>query len=827
MTCFTAAERAGVPRAHSGRPVRAAVRTTVLVAAALAALLAGRAVHAQTAEREAAVLLARRGELEPAIARLTDLHRRYPADVSTASDLAVVLHWAGRNAEALEVFAAIGPEAAPAYALLVGARAARAAGRLDLADAYLARGAERFPAERGWSTTRVLVLVDQGRLDEARDLAETLAETAPTDREIVLVQAYVYRQAGDWPDALRLYSEVLRQAPDHREALNGRAMALQALGAPFRAEELARGEPGVLDAAERARVAGSRSAMLLRWSQLASDDPRAGLAVTDRAITELERRVAALRAEPGLADAARRARFDLLVAYRDRQRMAEAVATYEDLRREAVVPPGYARLSAAAAYLYLEQPEAAADLYRAVLAESPRDYEARLGLFYALVELEQYGDAYAVIDGLDRDEPPFRAYADTRATFENSRKLDTALVAGLARYYGDQLAEAWERISALAESAPANTWLQASAASVARSRGWPRRALSLVEPWLTLVDDGRDLELERAASLLALRRYREAEEAVARLEARYPDDKDLQALRRDLDTYRLWNLETRFEPSKGDEPTANGVGLQVTTRLFSPPIGENWRVMVGTRYAGADTPEGHVDLFRGALGLEYRGPGLYAAGAVTYNVTTVEEAGGRLQGVWTPDDHWRLYAGGEIFAETTPMRALKHGVTADAAEAGVGYRFHESRDVDLAWRYTDFSDGNRRHEVFARLSQRVFDRPRFDVTATLDLYYSTNTESNVFYYSPTSVFTPSVIVLLEHLAWRRYRSSLVQALQLTLGGTFQEGFAGAAIGGAEYSHRWRWDPRFELSYGIRAGSRVFDGDREADYAGFVQLNARF
>jgi biofilm PGA synthesis protein PgaA len=800
--------------------------TALVVTVALATLLA-RPALAQDAEREAAVRQARQGDLDPAITALQELRRRYPADVPVASDLAVILHWAGRNPEALAVFETIEPDAAPGYALLAAARAARNVGRLDVADAYLRRGAERYPAERDWRVTRVRVLVDLERFNEARDLAEELLEEDPEEPQGLLAKAYYHGRVAEWAQALELYSAVLRRAPDHREAQHGRVMALQALGAPFRAGELARAAPGLLDAAEQARVAGTRSAMRLRANDLPSDDPRRGRTVTDRAIADLEQQVAELRAQPELGDALLRARFDLLIAYRDRLRMTDAVAQYEALRREGVTPPSYVRLSAAAAYLYLEQPEPAHDLYQGVLDADPRDSEARLGLFYALIELERYGEAYAVIDAMDRAEPLFLGYADTRATIGNSRKLDAAVLAGLGRYYGDQLDEAWSRLAPLAEAAPANVWLQTSAAQVARARGWPRRALALIEPWLALDDDSRDLERERAATLLTLRRYPEAEEALGRLEARYPDDKDLQALRRDWDTYRMWELEVRVEPSKGDEPTADGFGFEVTTRLFTPPLFYNWRVLLGYRYATADTPEGRVVLNRATAGLEYRGPSLRAVGAVTYNDTTQDQFGGRLLAQWAPDDHWRLYASGELFAETTPMRALKSGITADAVEAGVGYLVHESRRVELAWRYTDFSDGNIRHELFGRLGQRVVDQPRFDVFATLDLYYSTNSKSTGPYFSPPHIFTPSLAVLAEHVAWRRYRSSFVQALQLSVGGTFQDGFGGDVIGGAEYTHRWRWDPRFELSYGIRAASRVFDGGREADYGGFVQLTARF
>jgi biofilm PGA synthesis protein PgaA len=801
---------------------------TAVLAAVLVACLAGPA-PAQDADREAAVRLARRGELDPAIDSLRALRQRYPQDVPVAADLAVILHWAGRNAEALEVFETIGLDAAPDYALLVGARAARATGKLDVADTYLQRGAVRFPADPAWRTTRVLVLVDLQRLDEARRLAEEVYEEDPGSLEALLAKAYFHQQAAEWPEAFRLYSDVLRRAPEHRDARRGRVMALQALGAPFQAEELAREAPGILDPGERARVAGTRAAMLLRANQLPSDDPRRGFAVSDRAIAELERQLTELQGRPGFEVPLLRARFDLLVAYRDRERMGDAVAAYEALRQDGVVPPAYVRNSAAAAYLYLERPEPAHDAYRSVLAESPKDPDALLGLFYALVELERFDDAYALVDALDRDEPLSRGYAGTTATYDNPRKLDTALVAALARYYGDQLGEAWDRISALSEAAPANSWVQASAAAVARGRGWPRRSLALVAPWLTLADEDVGLEQERAASLLAARRYQEAEPLIDRLRLRYPEDKSIEALGRDWDTYRLWELTVHVGPNKGDEPTADGFGLEVRSRLVSPPIAYNWRVAAGYRYATSDTPEGRVELHRGAAGLEYRGPLFQGSGAVTYNATStdIDEVGGRLQGRWTPNDHWSVYAAGEIFADSTPLRALKNGATADAVEAGAGYRFHESRAVEVAWRFTDFSDGNERHELFARLGQRVVDLPRLDVVATLDLYYSTNTEQNVFYYSPERVFTPSVVVSAEHVTWRRYRRSFVQALQLTLGGTFQGGFDAAVIGDVQYEHRWRWDPRFELSYGLRAGSHVFDGDREQSYAGFVQVTVRF
>ncbi len=78
--------------------------------------------------------MARDGEFDRAIARLQALRLAYPGDIPIASDLTVILGWAGRDREMLEVFETIGPDAAFDYTLFAAARSARAVGELDRAD---------------------------------------------------------------------------------------------------------------------------------------------------------------------------------------------------------------------------------------------------------------------------------------------------------------------------------------------------------------------------------------------------------------------------------------------------------------------------------------------------------------------------------------------------------------------------------------------------------------------------------------------------------------------------------------------------------------------
>ncbi len=174
-----------------------------------------------------------------------------------------------------------------------------------------------------------------------------------------------------------------------------------------------------------------------------------------------------------------------------------------------------------------------------------------------------------------------------------------------------------------------------------------------------------ELQLGRAASLLALRRYPEAgrrdrEPATAA----YPESKSVQDLKKDWDVHRMWEWVTRVEPSYGAEPTAPGRGDRgLDAGLWSPPLGDYWRVSGAIAYATEDLPEGRETWHRAAAGLEYRGPSLRAFAELTYNESTENGIGGRVEIEWDADRPAGLSAAGEAFSRETPIRALKKGGT--------------------------------------------------------------------------------------------------------------------------------------------------------------------
>ena len=91
---------------------------------------------------------------------------------------------------------------------------------------------------------------------------------------------------------------------------------------------------------------------------------------------------------------------DRLSALASRRRAADAVKLYETLRERDIPVPLWAERDIAGSYLELRRPQEALSRYRQVVAANPDDFDANLGLFYALVETEQLDAATEHIDRL-------------------------------------------------------------------------------------------------------------------------------------------------------------------------------------------------------------------------------------------------------------------------------------------------------------------------------------------------------------------------------------------------------------------------------------------
>jgi biofilm PGA synthesis protein PgaA len=791
----------------SGVVRRAVICFAILIVALLGAALA----LAQTAsqQREAAVLKARAGQMAEAQAALRAMLAAGIDDGGlVAMDLTTLLQQDGKAAEAVAVFEKAAKPDPPDYALLAATRAYRDLRRYDDAERLARQGMQRFPNDTVWPLVLSLVLSDAGKTAEALAvLRQPAAQRAPPV-ERLLAEAYAWRRAGEPVKALAIYGEAIKAAPANQGVRDEAASVLLEMGAPYGA--------AVVAGKTTPAIAAAQAAAMTRWGQkIPSPDPARRFDATDAAIARFDQLLAALPPPPAEAALRRRLRLDRLTALHDRFRMKEVVAEAEALAAEGPLPP-YAEQAYGDALLDLQRPEEARKAYERILAQSPNDVAARYGKFYASVDLNDFTTAYATIDALVADEPVQRGYKDDPTRYGNPDRAYAEVTAIQVRAWGNQLGEAWARITKFSDAAPANPQGRLALYQIANARGWPQRATAEGEIAASLAPREVDSRLTLVEVAMLNYRFAEAQRMIDELLAQYPENGAVRRLARELDAQKRWLLEAEVRPSNSDGGGANAMGQSLVqlAKLTTPPIADNWRLFVTDDYANANPPEGFTQRLRIGAGVEWRIPNLTATLYPTQSWGTYARPGGVATVDWLVTDQVRLAVAGELYSWGTPLRALLFGTTADEYSAKATYRWHESRAVSASFAYMPFTDSNQRFSGGITYRERLVNLPGFDLTALAEAYASSNSLLNANYYNPIRDLSLTGGMLAEHVLWRHYDVSLVQALTVDAGLYSEYGFSDNWIGTLNYEHRWRFDPLTEFRYGVMLTRRAYDGSIE-------------
>jgi biofilm PGA synthesis protein PgaA len=783
-------------------------------------LLAASLVAAQSVsqQREAAILKARAGQMAEAQAALRALLAAGAEDGFVAMDLAALLQQDGKAAEAVAVFEKAAPADPPDYALLAVTRAYRDLQRFDDAARLARQGLQRFPGQSDWVLLLSLVLSDAGRSAEAIEIVRGPAARGAPPIERLLAEGYAWRRGGDPYKAMEAYREAIRLAPDNVRVRAEAAAVMQGMGAPFVAETIA----GRLTPS----IAADQAAVMVRWgASTQPSDPARRFEGTDAALARLDALLASLPAEEKTLR--RRVRLDRLVALRDRVRMQELVDDAKALAADEPLPP-YAEQAYADALLHLRRPEEARDAYRRVLAKHPKELSARYGVFYASAEIEDFTTAYATIDAIVAEQPIWRQFPGDATRHQNNERVDAEVMAAQARFYANDLAEAWARIDKLSAAAPAHVGARFTLYQVASARGWKQRATEEGEIAASLEPDSVTAKMAAIEIAIANYRFAEAQRLIAPLLALYPENLAVQRLARDLDAKRRWLLEVEVKPgnSTGGGDDSSGRTVTSEARLYSPPIADNWRLTALADYSNAHPVEGFVERSRAGIGLDWRVPGLAGSLYATNSWGTFPKAGGGATLAWAVTDEIEIGVGAAWFSTDTPLRALFYGITADTYSAHAVYRWHESRRLAAVFAYQPFTDGNRRLTGGLSFEERLLSLPGFVLTGRVGAYASSNSLVDAPYYNPVRDLSLTGGFLAEHTLWRRYDNSLVHALSVDAGLYSEQGYRDDWLGTVNYEHRWRFDPLTEFRYGAVLRRRVYDGDVENSLTLFVGLRQR-
>jgi biofilm PGA synthesis protein PgaA len=497
------------------------------------------------------------------------------------------------------------------------------------------------------------------------------------------------------------------------------------------------------------------------------------------------------------------------------------------MSREGEEVPPYALVSVAGAYLSKRRPETARDLYARIVADDPKNAAARFGLFYALVETEQFDEALRVIDALAAELPPWTLRRGSRVPIPNEDKLSADIAAANARYYADNLAEAERRLSELAEAAPANVPVRTALGTVYAARGWPRRAREELEIANAEKPHDPGIEVALANVGFALHDWRSAAAAATDLGRRFPEDGSVQRLRRQLEIHDRPELDLAVDRAfRSATSIAGGSGLAFDATLYSAPIDFDWRAYVGERTAHERLREGNITEHVYTGGLEYRAGDLTALAEARLASYGIQQGGGRIAASWSFNDHWEAGGAAEIFAADTPLRALRNGITADAVSGHVTWRQDETRYLALNSEILRFSDDNLRVGVSLHGEERLYTAPHLRLDAVGDLGTSHNTQSNEPFFNPRQDLLAAPGLSGTQILYRRYDFTWEHHLVGTAGPYWEKNFGTGFVWGTRYEHRIRSGDVIEAALGLGFSRQPYDGAYEDDIAITFRLTWR-
>jgi biofilm PGA synthesis protein PgaA len=789
-------------------------------------------------EYEAVIRGAHDGSLAPAIRRLQEWRAAFPGDRRIDYDFVALLGKAGKHEEAVIYGRQLLGLDVPPYAIKSVADAARATGRAQEAEAayrlLLSKTPDDAEAHAGLAYAWMAQDLTQQALDHVvQRLPKMASQYQRSDVPLIVALAELHERRSEWLPAATAYQDALRFEPGFQYALRGRVFALQRAGMPHLAKRLAETRPDAFNADEMHQLAQAAAARMITFgkAQLATGDKRSRFSTTDMALAES----ANLRGRVGVKPVAQ---LDRLIALRDRVRMREAADLYESLTTAKAPIPSYAKAAAADAYLYLEQPEKARDLYREALKTASAGDQAEIpdweiGLMYAYNEAEQHGEAQALADRLLAETPAMGHHGVRGVEMPNEDYSRVAVMSALVRLYAERLDQAEERLGELRAQAPFNSDVRAAWASLQTARERPRAALE--EFTLLQIDEPKSIlaAVGRGEALLALNEYSEAKTLLPPLLADYPEDKAVQNFSRKLSFYDSPHL--RVETTVGRGAATAGAESVFDAALYSAPLfGDAYRVFshVSRSQGRVDVPaangaasrEETVARTRAGAGINYRSRFLTAEAQVNRAMNTASKNGAALGLTLAPSDafHGRLTLDTNV--NDLPAVAYRNNVTAKALKLNLTWSLHESRKIGGDLSRTRFSDENLRDEARLWWTERWVSGPVFKLDTTLALYGSKNSEAQRVYFNPKRDREADFTVNGEWLSSRRYERWFKQRVALTRGKYRQDGFRSAAAADLRYEHEWSRDQGMTLRYGIGHGFHPYDGVRESRNYGYLSLN---
>jgi poly-beta-1,6 N-acetyl-D-glucosamine export porin PgaA len=801
--------------------------------------------------REQAILLARKGKLDIALAKLRRLHRLHPSDIKIGSDLIMLLRQAGLSAEIGLLTDQGALNSLAPYAYLPMASALRDLDRYDDALRLLepVRGRLGIKADILYAT----LCAESNRSPQAlavltaiNTTAQTKARAVKLDADDYAQMAYVYRLIGQPMTGLQMGQRARLLNADLPLAIQQTSYALSDIGAPDAALHLAEQTPTLFPAESLYSLQVDATALNLRNAVAERYRLESGKRVPirnlplDAVLAEIDHNIAFIPAD---SPQSRRSLFDRVYALRVRERMLDCIQAYQALPVTQAQTPAYVRRAAADAYLATKQPLMAHALYQPLMTE-PSDAALYLADYYALIDSEDYDQAASVLAKISRITSAIRiSRAVDKKELPNWERLDVDQTLAMDAAYRNHLDDAQQQIATLSAHAPRNVTLLNNYATILRWRGLPQAADRVTELAMAYEPDDSATRLTIANNARDLEQIPRWRQAIVPLRQLYPDDSsieknDLSLLDRDRPSI---SSELSLGSSSGGQHITDLNGssdLDWQTRINTPWLQDDWRGFVQLNTRRSDFNAQSAQDNRAGVGAEWsserRNARLMMSGQVgarggNDNGNNGHDTHGGVSGGWSQwlNDQWQYTINASSDVVETPLRALNAGISAKDAALSVKWQQNESRSAYLSTGFMGFSDGNQRVSFSAGLTQRLQAGPHDITTVGLGLYSERNSQPGKVYFTPAQTLGESAFVQHDWVTWRNYEHSLTQRIKLSAGLNTQSNYGSAVVADVLYQHLWQLSRTWKLNYGMNFGTPIYDGQRERRVAAILGFEGVF
>jgi biofilm PGA synthesis protein PgaA len=504
------------------------------------------------------------------------------------------------------------------------------------------------------------------------------------------------------------------------------------------------------------------------------------------------------------------------------EQMEEIIRWQERLERLEVDIPVWTLGQFADAYLYLQQPEAALELYEEVLGQEwdPQG-STRLAIYDTLIELGRYKEADEELAGVDRDTPV--QVVNRGILRDNWIKEDVAMKHAWSLMYQDRLKEAQAYLEELLSVAPLNTHTRTALAHTYLWRGWPRRALEEFRISGNLDEEEVSNRIGECYALNENDRGEEARTKAQELLKEFPANKHVQRLNRYFEVQDMRTLTVDGAYSTED-PGAEGVYWSVRV---DQPI-KPWRSMFAEYVWRRSEESDASDLRRRwRTGFDWRLNRDWWS-TVGFSIDENGANAGHFETLtFTPDDRWLFSASYDSYAIDVPLRAAVTGVEAQETSFLARYRASEDFTAETSALWRDYTDGNQQYVYGLRLDKGLTTSAYWKTRLMFDGFWEFNSENDRDYFSPESLYGFYLVPMVEHTWFRRYERALVDRFFAGVGDQWQKGYSGDTVWYVRYELDYRLSDVFSILAGTTYAQKYYDGDDTKVWTPYLTMKVRF